>query len=166
MIDVMSQMDAAILDKCFFVFPMTYPDGVDDYIRVVEERLIGITKHFKIIRDYLSTKEMAEIAVVSDIMIHVQTTDQLSSTMLSHMYCGNVVIAGSWLPYDVLKRKGISFITIDDVSELGNRLSDVIENIDSIKKENDRNKAIIHEMSSWVNASKKWYSVYDALLSR
>ena len=112
----------------------------------------------------MTAEEMAEVAIISDILIHVQTTDQLSSAMLSHMYVGNVVIAGAWLPYDDLKNRGIEFFEVAKISELSNTIPQIIESFDDIIIKCKDNKNKVHDISSWEKSAKEWYNLYSRLI--
>ena len=106
-------------------------------------------------------EKMAEYALVSDIMVHVQTTDQLSSTMLEEMYAGSVVVAGSWLPYASLHNKGIFFLDTDSIDGLSGILEEVIVNIDEYKLKCKDNASLVYENSSWESVSGKWYNMWN-----
>lgn len=164
MIEAISRMDIKARSKMFFLFPMTYPGGREDYIANVWKSLDMVTKDYMILETFLTTKQMAEMAMISDIMIHVQTTDQLSSTMMSHMYNGNVVIAGSWLPYGQLKRRGIKFEEIDHISDLTEILPIVVENLNEWKQKYKKNKELVWEMSSWDKAAERWHDSYLGIM--
>lgn len=163
MLDAIEKLPLEILKKCCLLIPMTYC-GTEEYIDRVRKRANTVISDSVVLTRFLSTEEMAEIAEITDIMVHVQTTDQLSSAMLSHMYCGNVVIAGSWLPYDTLRNKGIEFISIDSVSELTEQLEKVISNMEQWKNLCKKNAEIVYKMSSWEYSAKEWYYVYDQLI--
>ncbi len=165
MLEAIEKLPEAILNNCCLLFPMTY-GGNEDYIRSVQDRALSITENSVVLREFLTTAEMAEIASITDIMIHVQTTDQLSSAMLSHMYHGNVVIAGSWLPYHTLREKGIRFISIDHIDQITRQLTEVIPNIDEWKRQCSWNKEIVYHMSSWENSAREWYYVYNQLIEK
>ena len=163
MLDAIEKLPLEILKKFCILIPMTYC-GTEEYIDSVRKRANNVINGSVILTRFLSTEEMAEIAAVTDIMVHVQTTDQLSSAMLSHMYCGNVVIAGSWLPYDTLRSKEIEFISIDSISELTKQLEEVISNMEYWKNLCKKNAEIVYKMSSWEYSAKEWYYVYDQLI--
>ncbi len=164
MIDAISKMNKEQRNKCHFVFPMTYPAGMDEYIGEVAERISQVTDSFTILTKYMNVQEMAELAMTVDIMVHVQTTDQLSSAMISHMYNGNIVITGSWLPYDTLQDEGVFFLKVGEIAELNSRLEEVIMNLDNCKEKCRSNIDIIYQLSSWEMASAKWMKVYTSLM--
>ena len=107
---------------------------------------------------------MAEIEKTTDIMLHVQTTDQLSSAMLSHMYNGNVVIAGEWLPYNELREKGIFFISVKDIDDISSAVEEVVNNPDEYRTRCMDNRSKVYAMSSWRRSADDWYETYKMLL--
>lgn len=164
MIEAISRISIKERSEMFFVIPMTYPNGQEGYISNVRKALDILTKDYMILERFLTTKQMAEVAMISDIMIHVQTTDLFSSTMLSHMYNGNIVIAGSWLPYGQIERRGIKFEKIDQISDLTDILPKVVENLNEWKQKYKKNKELVWEMSSWDKAAERWYDSYVGIL--
>ena len=164
MISSFSRLPQDIIRKLFFVFPMTYSAVECGYIEKVRSAIQEVTNSFIILEDFMSTEEMAEVVQATDVMIHVQTTDQMSSTMLAHMYNGNVVIAGAWLPYHSLKERGVYFIDVNEVDEVGAVLADVAENCEAYKKKCENNEDLVYSMSSWDVCEKEWIAVYEKLL--
>lgn len=163
-IKAIQNMDYSCREKCFFVFPMTYPSGCEEYISQIETSIKQVTSSYVILKKYMNVDEMAELAIATDIMIHVQTTDQLSSAMISHMYHGNLVIAGAWLPYESLKKNGVYFRSINSLEDLSDTMDDTVGNMDFYKDKCSHNMNIIHELSSWSAVVKDWYQVYECLL--
>lgn len=160
LIDCLKQLPDNIKNNVVLVFPMTYPIGFSDYIKEVENELMKSNFEYIILTEFMDSKKMAEYATISNIMIHVQTTDQLSSTMLEEMYAGSIVIAGSWLPYQSLHEKGMYFIDADKIEEVSNILVDIIDNIDEYKEKCKVNKELIWNHSSWDILSKKWHELW------
>ena len=164
-LEAMEKLPCDIINRICILIPATY-DVKEDYIERVENKARSITDSVVVLREYLSPRGMAEIAYITDIMIHVQTTDQLSSAMISHMFIGNVVIAGSWLPYDELREKGIGFISIDNIEELSKTIPSVIETLDGYRSSYSNNKNIIYEISSWERSARDWYAAYTFLVNK
>lgn len=160
MIDSISHMSSDMIDKCHFVIPMTYGIPYDGYRTLVENSIKKLTDHYTILDKYLSVVQMAEVTMATDIMIHVQTTDQLSSTMMAHLYNGNIVIAGSWLPYDDIKKAGILFFDVDTVEDLAGELTSVVDNLSTYKRKCEANKDRVYAFSSWEFCADKWMDLY------
>lgn len=164
MISAISKMDKEVRDKCYFVIPMTYPSGKDAYISEIDAMMKEVTDQYQILTRYMDVTEMAEVTKCCDVMIHVQTTDQLSSTMVAHMYDENIVIAGSWLPYSDLRNNGIKFYDVDEICEIQALLTNIVKNSDRYKEEVKGNKETVYKFSSWEYAAKAWYNTYIELL--
>lgn len=146
--------------NCYFLFPMTYGDK--ELVISVRKRLGESGINYRIYNEFLSEEDTAKLRLVSDIMIQVQTTDQLSGSMQEYLYAENVIITGSWLPYSVFKNKGIYFIDVDKVEDVGNKLVDSIRNLHSLRYKCSSNKEIIWNMTSWEKAINNWINVYKS----
>lgn len=160
-IDSLARLPESLKKQIVCVFPMTYPEGQDAYICDIDNKLKETKLDYVILKDFMDFQEMAEYAIISDIMIHVQTTDQLSSTMLEEMYAGSVVIAGSWLPYHSLHEMGIFFLDVDSISDITASLLEVIQNIDEYKRRCIGNREIVWQHSSWDELAPKWHALWE-----
>lgn len=159
-INAAERLPLKMKQQTVFVFPMTYPQGAGDYIKAVRRRLEESGLAFVILTDFMDYNGMAEYALVSDIMIHVQTTDQLSSTMLEEMYAGSVVIAGKWLPYGGLHKKGIFFLDVENLQKITRTLGEVIDNLDEYKEKCKGNRQIVRKCSSWEELAPGWRALW------
>lgn len=160
-IEAMSCLERSVRDRLLCVFPMTYPKD-DDYICEVHEKARECGLNHRILTEFMDFEQMAEYALISDIMIHVQTTDQLSSTMLEEMYAGSIIIAGSWLPYQSLHRMGMYFLDVDAISEVTSAVHKAVMNMDEYKKRCEGNREIVWEHSSWDGLAPKWRELWDS----
>lgn len=160
LIQALSGMDEFVKEKITLVLPMTYPNGQESYIEKVERYLRGCGIRYRILTEYMNIHDMAEIEMLSDILITVQTTDQLSSTMLETMYAGKVIIAGSWLPYEDLRKKGIFFVPINEIADLTKMVAEVVTNYRVFQEKCLANKKIVYDMSSWNVASMRWHELW------
>ena len=113
-----------------------------------------------IITNFMDFKLMAQYDIISDIMIHVQTTDTLSSTMLEEMYTGSVIIAGSWLPYKSLHERKLYFLDADTINDAVYKLEYVVQNIEEYRKKCMSNKEIIWKYHSWDNLISQWHDIF------
>lgn len=161
LIHALSGMDESVKERIMLLLPMTYPNEQKSYIEEVERHLGSCGIRYRILTEYMSFQSMAEIEMMSDIMITVQTTDQLSSTMLEIMYAGKVVIAGSWLPYEDLRQKGIFFVSVGEIADLTKTVTEVVTNYRSFQGKCSVNKKIVYDMSSWSTASMRWRGLWE-----
>lgn len=161
LIDTLSELSDKVKQEIVCVFPMTYPDNMTDYIREVEGRLEESGLDYVIMTEFMDFQAMAEYALISDIMIRVQTTDQLSSMMLEAMYAGSLVIAGSWLPYLPLHEIGMYFLDVNTILEVTAVLKDVVANIEDYKGKCKKNSEIVWNHSSWDVLASRWHALWE-----
>ena len=161
MIEALNRLPQSIKEQIICVFPMTYPEGNDEYVRGVRTKLSETDLDYIILTKFMSFRQMAEYALIDDVMIHVQTTDQLSSAMLEQMYAGSVVVAGKWLPYKSLHEQGIFFLDVDCIDEVAAAVSKVAANIGEYKGKCTGNKEIIWKNSSWEEVTFRWHAIWE-----
>lgn len=159
-IEAMERLPERILAELFFVFPMTYPRGRGHYIQRVGARLQRSGLDYVVLTQFMNFAKMAEYALISDIMIHVQKTDQLSSTMLEEMYAGSIITAGGWLPYQSLHQLGMFFLDIDHISALPEMIEEIVTNMETYRGKCIKNKKLIREHSSWEALAPKWNALW------
>ena len=160
-LEIFNQMKEEGLDKrgdLFIAVPLSY--GITDYKKRVNREFEKSGLRGRCFNDYLSLEDVAELRIISDIMIQVQDTDTYSSSMLEYIYADNIVITGEWLPYDELSDFILKVKTQEDV---GKRIVDVVSNFQESKKRIPFNKAenYIAENSTWEGTRKKWLNLYD-----
>ncbi len=166
MIQAFSRLPKEMIEKLFFIIPMTYYAVQDGYIDQVRDAIQKITNDFLVLEKFMNVEEMAEVVEATDIMIHVQTTDQMSSTMLAHMYNGNIVIAGTWLPYQSLTEQGIYFVGVDAVNVIDKILLEILGHYENYKRKCEDNADLVYAMSSWNVCAEKWIDVYEKLVQK
>lgn len=160
LVETLGNISDEVKEKIVCVFPMTYPSGQDAYIQSVSEALNKNRLDHVIFTDFMPDRQIAQYATLSDIMIHVQITDALSSAMREEMYGGAVVIAGKWLPYDILREKGIYFLDVATVGDVSEILEDVVKNIEFYKSKCQNNRCLIRNEYSWDAVAKAWYGLW------
>jgi hypothetical protein len=140
--------------------PLTY-GGTPEYLDVVERAYTGSGFDCRFYRNFLSDAEIAVMRKAADVMIQVQPTDQLSGGMTEHMYAGSMVITGSWLPYDDIRERRVSFLTVDAVCEVGDRLAkywaERHDYAESLRQNPDR----ISPLVSWDENIQSWIDFFS-----
>jgi hypothetical protein len=108
----------------------------------------------------MTDEAIAYLRKATNILIQTQKTDAFSGSTQEHLFAQSVVITGEWLPYQSLKEKDIYFETIDSMTSLSKKLSDVIDNYaeiqEIVKLKNTPEK---FKGSLWSECIKGWYEV-------
>ncbi len=151
------------LPGILFVLPLTY--GVDkEYFNKVINYFNENNIDFIFFDKYLSKEQVCFIRYVSDIFIHLATTDDFCNSFREYMYAKNIIITGKWFPYDVLKDDGFYFRTVKRVEDIGEELSFVMDNYFAEKEKCEVNNDELLKYSDWSIIIKEWLQIYKNLL--
>ncbi len=157
-ISTLSQIRKELPEKTKLIVPITYGRTVD-YIIEVKKALETSGLEYIIYEKYLSDQNIAHLRKAGDLMIQIPITDAFSGSMQEHLFAQNIVISGSWLPYQSLKDKGVYYETINNVSELKEKLLYIFHNLDEIKNKVARSNTPDKFRSSlWSECIKDWHS--------
>lgn len=156
---VKSLLDSKIKkEDVFLIFPWTYGSEIVGYKDQIKD-LMEDRFNYLFIENRLTDKEVAILRCCTDILVNVETTDVLSSSMLETLYAENIVITGSWLPYEDMYGIGVVMEQVDDIDEVGFKIAHLItNNYDS--KIKSQNKKHIGELYIWSNCISKWVDLY------
>jgi len=160
-IDLLMTRVSELKDKIFLVFPMSYGKYLNQ-VREVQDKMKDSPFQSIILTEYLYDEQLVALRLATDIVLNLQETDQLSGALMENLFVRNIVITGSWLPYEILDRKGISYIKIDRLKELPDVLLKTLEQIDHLRQLSAGNPAIIEELASWHNNIQAWINVYQS----
>ena len=160
-LEALNELSGEMKKQIHLLFPLTYPSISRNYYSEIKNKAADYGFSFTLFDTYLSNESIAEIRIASDIFINMQTTDQFSASMQEYLFCGTIVMNGSWLPYSDLSTEGIFFINISSFADLSRSLSEIIDNYDTYKVKCAQNKNIIWRVSSWESVTKSWVSLYN-----
>lgn len=160
-ISALSRLKSNIKDKIFLVFPMTY--GLEKrYLKEIDSQLSELKIPYKILTDYLYDEKNAHLRMFTDLTINIQKTDAFSGSLQEHLYCGNVLLVGDWLPYEILDKNEVFYLKTSE-KNLTESIKDAINNINEYKEKASKNKQKIWEISSWDNAGKNIAKIYHKI---
>ncbi len=158
-IESISKLDNKTIERVQFIFPMTYGDK--PYRENIKKILTKTNLDYIVLEEFLYDDNNANIKLGSDIMINMLKTDSFSGSMQEFLYGSNVVITGSWLPYEIFDKEGIMYKKINNPSELSNILIEVMNDLPNLKMGLSRNIDIISNLSSWDNNIQSWIDAYE-----
>ncbi len=141
-------------EKLFLLLPMTY-GGEEEYVKTLKHTLNSLKieylciEHSVVTGDkWLTNTEMAELWIISDITVNMQTTDALSSSIKEALVAGSVVITGDWLPYKIYEEMGV-FLLRKSKNNIFSTFLEVMDNYDKYKLKTLKNKEIILDFAGW-----------------
>ena len=156
-INSLSSFPHEVKERLFLILPMTY-NGSELYINKIRRVLSNSGIEYKILNTYMNSSEMALLWVATDVLIHAQTTDALSFSMLEAIYAGCNVINGSWLKYPEFEKWGIILPQFSSFVELREKIDSLV-NTGIVR---DRSgKDIIYRHASWETSEEKWKALLN-----
>lgn len=148
------------INQLHLVVPLTY-GAPKTYKETISSMYSSLPFSCTIVENYLTDNEITKLRIVSDIMVQLQKSDQFSGSMQEYFYTNNVVITGSWLPYESFKSAGVYFEEIAALSELSSKIVEVLHEYSNLKTKTAVNPEIIHKLSSWQSTIHKWEELYE-----
>lgn len=140
------------------LLPLNYGDK--EYQVKLHSDLEKINLNIKTYDDFLTGENIADLRAVSDIMIHMQDSDQFSASVVEYLYADNILLNGSWIDYKELKEWGIYYKEIDSFENLSQILIETIKNY-SIEKRKINSKEILKRKLGWNSVCELWNALYD-----
>lgn len=159
------QIKEKLPKNTIILLPMTYGYSTD-YLNKITDVITKYQLKYRLFTAKLSLEDIARLRLVTDIMINMQTTDQLSASVQEHLFAENIVISGSWLPYKVFEEKGIFFIKADNHNDLQKKIVYAVDNFSELKEKSKENSSIIYEFACWKNNIQHWIELYNNILRK
>ncbi len=158
MIESIERLDPVLREQLFLVLPMTY-GGDRDYIPGIRVKAETLGIPFRILASFLSLEDLCRYRIVSDITLTIQDSDALSSAIQEHLYTEEVLIAGDWLPYQVLQEHRVFYLTTS-MESLDGVLADAIGNHAAWREKCRGNRERISGFSGWDHVIDDWLGIY------
>ena len=158
MIDALSKCRNDVLDKCYFVFMMTYGDGIE-YKNKIENLLTESKLNGKVIKKRIKYEDMPKLHYTCDVHITTIRTDALSCFLQEELLAGNILIYGKWLNYYEIENDSFFAFPINSVAELSDTLNNVIDKLDENIEKAKINIKGITELASEEAIRGEWNRV-------
>ena len=158
-----NKLDEKFKEKLFVIVPMQYGRYDNIYIEKVHNIAQKCTFECKILEEFVPFEISAQLALATDIYIHVRDTDAFSNALKEHVYAGSFVIKGDWLQYFELDEMNASIDSIASLSELKKKLTNVLETF-SISNEYNLFPPI-YELYSTSAIAEQWDAVIRSVVN-
>jgi uncharacterized protein (UPF0216 family) len=142
------------LTDVHFVLPITY-GNYPSYIEQLKQTLASTKLSYQTLESYLSDDDVAMLRLSVDINIIVPITDAASGTVIESLFAGSQVITGRWLDYSKLVNAGVTYTTIDKLTDINKTLLSLI----SSPKDTSKNAERVASFGDWQVLIKGWYEL-------
>lgn len=155
----LSKLSKNEINKIQLFFNFSYGKN-EDYVNKIIEELDASDFDYIILDKHLSDKDIAVLRNATDFMLQLPTVDQFSGTMLEYMYAGTIVLAGSWLPYALLKNRNVYYEEVSNLNQISDKLIFLLLHYEELKIKTLQNKDILKPIISWENNISEWIKLY------
>lgn len=160
LLEQINKLPKTIKERIFLIFPLTY-GGNSEYITGVIKSAKETQVEFRSFQSFLSDDEIARIRVSGDIVLNAQISDSFSASLQEHLLCNAILLAGDWLPYQIMTDLGVKYFPTP-LNQFGDALKTVIENYTSFQNLVRENNSKLYNEGIWENRVKGWIDLYSA----
>ena len=166
MIEQLNSLPEAYKKRLFVVFPLTYTVSYDSFLDEIEDELKDFDIPYYCFREKLPVDDLAKLRILSDVVINIQISDALSSSLVEYFYAGNIMLLGDWLPYEFLKEEyDIHYIPIK-ISNISEKVRYVVDNYMNEIEEANNNIEKTYRLSGWPSVSQRFRDIFHEVNKR
>lgn len=159
LLDAIGDLPDAHRQHIFLLLQAGY--GTDkEYLARIIDRLESLRVAYKIEDRFLENADIAKLRLLPDIVLNAQKSDGFSSSLQEHVFAGNVLIVGDWLPYAFLEPRGV-FLVRSAAAGFSASLRAVLKNMDAYRQKVRTNPAAIEAISSWKVRIQEWKDIFS-----
>lgn len=160
MIESLSKCRDDVIDKCYFVFMMTYaPNNYQDYQDKISNLLAESKLSGTVLKTRIKYENMPKLHYACDVHITAIKTDAFSCFLQEEMIAGNILIYGRWLNYYEIENNNFFVFPFDTISDLSRTVDEVIDNIEDNKKKSKANIKGIVALASEDAIRNEWNKI-------
>ncbi len=104
------------------IVPLTYGINKDEIIERINKIKDVDKLNIRFLEEYMTAEEVAYLRLITDLFIHVQTTDAYNASLQEFILAGAQCINGAWLEYDTLEKNGVPYYKLQKIEDLPNYL--------------------------------------------
>ena len=143
------------------IIPLSYGNDKE----VIKRDILSLNENHKLnicfLDYYLSNEQVASLRLITDLFIHIQTTDAYNASLQEFLLTGTTCINGAWLKYPSLERNGAPYIICKDLDHLSDCLKNCICNPSPVFIHDNTISEIVS--NSWINRIKDWLSFFNEM---
>lgn len=160
MIDSLSRCRDDILDKCYFVFMMTYaPGDYKDYQEKISNHLTQSKLNGTVLKSRIKYADMPKLHYACDVHITTIKTDAFSCFLQEELLAGNILIYGKWLNYYEIENDQFFAFPVNTIADLADTVNKVVEQIEDNTEKSKHNIKGIMELASEEAIRNEWNRV-------
>lgn len=126
-LEIIGALPESVRRKIFVIVPMQYGRYDMAYIENVHRVAEAAGVDYRILEEFVSFEISAQLAIATDVYLHLRDTDAFSNALKEHVFAGSHIIKGDWLKYPELDDMNAPVESIPSFEALGACIERVIE---------------------------------------
>jgi hypothetical protein len=159
--DQIEKLNPEELEKIHLFIPMTYNNEDQEYFNRVKARIEKLPCSYHHFTNFMSDEEVIALYCLVEIFINLCETDAFNGTMIECLYLNKIGIIGAWLPYGMIRRKGVEYVELEKIEHLSANLSQLVSG-DTVF-ETAQNSEKIYELASNTYTIPYWCDLYEKI---
>ncbi len=161
-LEIIRGLPQELKEKIYCIVPMQYGRMSDtEYLEAVEKAKNRADFPCVILKEFVPFEKSAQLAVATDIYLHLRDTDAFSNALKEQVYGGSKIIKGDWLNYIELVEMGADMKSIESFDALEGVLKDMLNSY-TIPEEMELFEPI-YALYSTENINAQWANVMNKL---
>ncbi|MEC4175716.1 hypothetical protein VIN30_04570 [Adlercreutzia sp. R7] len=156
-IDALSSLDYGA--KARVQLLLHIPGATKNYVEDIGVSLESCGIDHVVLTEGYPLADIAKVRVATDIFLHAQQSDGLSSSVRECLYSDSILVNPKWISYKELDRLGIEYVTYDAYDELPGLIRSILD--DEIVLDTKGNKEIIGSHYSWQTLCGAWRDLLE-----
>lgn len=158
-LEAMQRLPEGCRRKIAVYVPMQYGRFDEPYIQRVKTIAKQCDFPVTVLEEYVPFEKSVQLAMATDIYLHLRDTDAFSNALKEHVYSGSLVIKGDWLKYPELDEMNADILSIPSMDVLTDELTLILSNF---KRNNELELfAPIFQLYSTVAIKEQWLEVIE-----
>lgn len=126
-LEIIGSLPTSIQRKMYAIVPMQYGRYDKKYIERVRRAAERSGIDYCILEEFVPFEMSAQLAIATDIYLHLRDTDAFSNALKEHVFAGSFVIKGDWLKYPELDEMKAGVESIPSFDSLGDCLERAVK---------------------------------------
>ena len=141
-------------------------DKSGKYLSKVKKAAEESTFSSTVIDSYITTDEVLELIVSTEVKLNLRETDNLNTAMLESYCSDTIAVNGAWMPYGALRRIGIYYREIESIEHLKNEMEFLLRNLKSERAKTADNHKIVRDFFDNSRVASDWINLYEEIKNR
>lgn len=158
----LSKLPLDTLEIIHLIFPFTYPRGNDEYRETIKQFVKDMPCTATYFEGWLREDEVALMRLACDMLVHAQTSDAASASVIEFLKAGASLVNAGWIDYRELRDLGVTYREFSSFEQLPEIIAQQMSDCEALDA-SMRNREILLARDERALSRDAWLSIYNEL---